>query len=56
MGEAMAFFSGLIAMTIVWFVYDTKHNPYMRGYADGLNDGIQEMMKNFSKQRGEQDG
>ena len=42
MSEAIAFFSGLIAMAIVWFVHDTKYNPYMRGYSDGLNDGIQQ--------------
>lgn len=53
MDEAIAFFGGLIAMTIVWFVHDTKHNPYMRGYADGLKDGIQEVMKDFPKLRGE---
>jgi len=43
MSEAIAFFCGLIAMAIVWFIQDTKYNPYMRGYADGLNDGIQEV-------------
>ena len=55
MSEAIAFFGGLIAMTIVWFVHDTKYNPYMRKYAEGLNDGIQEVMKDFSKLRGEQE-
>lgn len=55
MSEAIAFFSGLITMTIVWFVHDTKYNPYMRGYAEGLNDGIQEVMKDLPKLRGEQD-
>lgn len=54
MSEAFAFFGGLITMTIVWFINDTKYNPYMRGYAEGLNDGIQEMMKDFQKLRGEQ--
>ncbi len=49
MGEAIAFFGGLIAMIVVWFAHDTKHNPYMRGYADGLKDGIQEVMKDFDK-------
>ena len=34
MSEAIAFFCGLIAMTIVWFVHDTKYNPYMRGEPD----------------------
>lgn len=52
MSEAIAFFSGLIVMAIVWFVHDTKYNPYMRGYAEGLNDGIQEVMKGFPKLRG----
>ena len=56
MSEAIAFFCGLITMTIVWFVYDMKYNPYMRGYAEGLKDGIQEVMKDFPRLRGEQDG
>lgn len=54
MSEAIAFFAGCIAMTIIWFVHDIKYNPYMRGYAEGLNDGIQEVMKDFSKLKGEQ--
>lgn len=53
MDEAIAFFGGLVAMAIVWFVHDTKHNPYMRGYVDGLKDGIQEVTKDFPKLRGE---
>ncbi|MBQ1800085.1 MAG: hypothetical protein II011_04960 [Prevotella sp.] len=60
MSEAIAFFCGLVTMTIVWFVNDTKNNPYMRGYAEGLHDGIQEVMKDFDKlmsdMRGENDG
>lgn len=54
MSEAIAFFGGLITMTIVWFIHDIKHNPYMRGYAEGVNDGIQEVMKDLPKLRGEQ--
>jgi hypothetical protein len=49
MSEAVAFFCGLVTMAIVWFVNDTKNNPYMRGYADGLNVGIQEAMKGIDK-------
>ena len=49
MDEAIAFFGGIITMTVVWFVHDAKRNPYMRGYADGLKDGIQEVMKDFDK-------
>lgn len=49
MSEAVAFFGGLVTMAIVWFVNDTKNNPYMRGYAEGLKDGIQEVMKDFDK-------
>ena len=56
MSEAIAFLGGLMAMTIVWIVYDTKYNPYMRGYAEGLYDGIQEVMKDFPKLRGGEDG
>lgn len=55
MSEAIAFLSGLIAMTIVWFIHDTKYNPYMRGYSEGVKAGIQEVMKDFQKLRGEQD-
>ena len=49
MSEAIAFLCGFVTMTIVWFVNDTKNNPYMRGYADGLNAGIQEAMKGIDK-------
>ena len=55
MSEAIAFFCGLTAMTIVWFVHDIKCNPYMKGYAEGVEDGIQEVMKDLPKLRGEQD-
>lgn len=60
MSEAVAFLGGLVTMAIVWFVNDTKNNPYMKGYAEGLNDGIQEVMKDFDKimsdMRGESNG
>ena len=56
MSEAIAFFFGLITMGIVWFIQDTKNNPYMRGYSDGVRDGIQEVMKDFSKLKDKQDG
>ena len=49
MSEAVAFFCGLITMAIIWFINDIKNNPYMRGYADGARDGIQEIMKDFPK-------
>lgn len=49
MSEGIAFLGGLVTMTIVWFVSDLKNNPYMRGYADGVKDGIQEMLKDFPK-------
>lgn len=49
MSEGIAFFGGIITMTIIWFINDIKNNPYMRGYAKGLNDGIQEVMKDFPK-------
>jgi len=55
MSEAIAFFCGLITMGIIWFIQDTKYNPYMRGYSDGVRDGIQEVMKDFSKLKGEHD-
>ena len=60
MSEAVAFFCGIVTMLIVWFVNDTINNPYMRGYAEGLKDGIQEVMKDFDKMmsdmRGENNG
>ena len=40
MSEIIAFFCGLITMGVIWFIYDVKYNPYLRGYAKGLNDGI----------------
>lgn len=55
MSEAIAFVGGLIAMTIVWFVSDIKNNPYMRGYEEGLHDGIQEVLKDFPELRGDKD-
>ena len=51
MSEAFAFICGLVAMGVIWFINDTKNNPYMRGYADGLRDGINEVMSDFSKLR-----
>jgi len=48
MSEAFSFVCGLVAMAVVWLIHDTKHNPYMRGYSDGLRDGIQEVMNDFS--------
>ena len=53
MSEAIAFFAGLFAMCIVWFLVDITDNKYMRGYADGLNDGIQEVLCDFEKIYGE---
>ena len=55
MSEAIAFVSGLITMTIVWFVHDIKNNPYMREYAEGVHDGIQEVLKDFPELRGDKD-
>ena len=45
MSEAVAFFCGLVTLAIVWFVNDTKNNPYIKGYAEGLNVGVQEAIK-----------
>lgn len=56
MSEAVAFLGGLVAMAIIWFINDAKNNPYMRGYADGVKDGIQEVMKDFPNLRGKQNG
>ena len=49
MCEAFAFICGLVAMGTIWFINDFRHNPYMRGYADGLRDGINEVMSDFTK-------
>lgn len=56
MSEAVAFFGGLVTMAIVWFIDDTKNNPYMRGCAKGVEDGIKEVMKDFPNLRGKQNG
>ena len=49
MVEAFAFICGLLTMGFVWFVSDLKDNKYMRGYADGLRDGINEVMSDIEK-------
>lgn len=45
MSETIAFFGGALLVGIIWFWNDTANNPYMRGYADGLHDGIEEVTK-----------
>ena len=49
MSEAIAFIAGLIAMMVVWFIYDTSPytSPYARGYVEGYKDAMkkQEMRK-----------
>ena len=47
MSEAIAFFCGMIAMMIVWFVTDTlpRTSPYRRGYRDGYKDAMEEYKK-----------
>ena len=49
MAEAVAFICGLFAMGFVWFVSDLDDNKYMKGYADGLRDGINEVMSDIEK-------
>lgn len=51
MTEAIAFFGGLLTMGAIWFFVDTKYNSYLRGYADGLRDGTNELMKYFPRVR-----
>ena len=53
MAEVIAFFAGLIAMGIIWFIEDTESNPYMRGYAEGLGDGLEEALKMLEKAENE---
>ena len=51
MTEAIAFFGGLLTMGAIWFFVDTKYNSYLKGYADGLRDGTNELMKYFPRVR-----
>lgn len=53
MAETIAFFAGLIAMGIIWFIEDTESNQYMRGYAKGLGDGLEEALKMLEKAENE---
>ena len=52
MSEFIAFLCGLVGMGIVWFITDLQDNKYMRGYQDGLRDGINEVLNDFSKHHG----
>lgn len=47
MSEAIAFISGAVTMMFVWFWNDLKNNPYMRGYQDGVRDGINNVLHDF---------
>ena len=51
MSEAIAFIGGAVAMMLVWFWDDLKNNPYMRGYHDGVRDGIAEVLRDFPELR-----
>lgn len=48
MSEAIAYIAGMIAMAVVWFIYDTSPDtsPYRRGYMDGYKDAMEEYKKN----------
>ena len=37
------FIIGLVTGIALWFLNDTKHNPYTRGYADGYKEAMKEM-------------
>lgn len=43
--EYMAFIIGLITGIALWFLNDTKNNPYTRGYADGYKEAMEEMKR-----------
>ena len=45
MMEYIAFIFGLATGIALWFLNDTKHNPYTRGYADGYKEAMEEMKR-----------
>jgi len=47
-----AFAGGLAVMWSIWLIHDLKNSPYMKGYSDGLRDGIQEVLNDFPSLRG----
>ena len=59
MSELIAFLIGFVGMGILWFYSEYTQNPYQRGYSDGMRDGIQEVLNDFSSLKeimeGEQD-
>ena len=52
MSEAIAFFAGLFAMAVVWFVDDTNPNtsPYARGYVEGYKDATEKYKRREEEQ------
>ena len=60
MSELIAFLIGFAVMGALWFISDLIRDPYMKGYSEGLRDGIQEVLNDFPKLKeimeGEQDG
>lgn len=53
--EVFSFVCGLMAMWAVWFIHDIIHNPYMRGYSDGVRDGMEEVLNDFPSLRKEKE-
>ena len=49
MSELIAFLIGFGVMGAIWCINDLIRNPYMRGYSEGLRDGIQEVLNDFPK-------
>lgn len=43
--EYMEFIIGLITGIALWFLNDTKNNPYTRGFADGYKEAMEEMKR-----------
>lgn len=51
MSEAIAFFGGIIAMTLVWFWTDMSINsPYRRGYRDGYTEATKALLEKGEQQ------
>ena len=52
MSEAISFIAGLIAMAMVWFIYDNSPDtsPYARGYVEGYKDAMKEHKKREVKE------
>ena len=47
MSNVIAFFGGMMATMVVWFIYDNSPDtsPYARGYVEGYKDAMKKHKK-----------